>query len=128
MKPLNPENELFSDIILELYKNPLNFGRMKNASLEAEGGNPVCGDKAHIFLRVENGKIVDASFVGSGCAISTAAASLLTEMVKGRTVAEASKLAPEALFEQLGGVIQTRIKCATLALSVLKQALRSENR
>ena len=127
MKPLGQEsNELFSEIILELYKNPVNFGALPHADAEAELGNPSCGDKVHLFLKIENNKIIQASFVGQGCAISTAAASLLTELVKGKTVAEAKNIQPKQLFEELGGVIQIRIKCATLSLSALKKALETK--
>lgn len=127
MKPLGHEsNELFSEIILHLYKEPLNFRALKNASSEAELGNPSCGDKVHVFLKIENGKIADASFLGNGCAISTASASLLTEMVKGKTVAEAKGITAKQLFQELGGVIQTRVRCATLGLSALKKALETK--
>lgn len=123
MKSFGSENELFSETVLELYKNPLNFGIMKNPTVQAELGNPSCGDLVHVFLKIENNKVVSVSFTGRGCAVSQASASLLTEMVKGRTVGQAQAIAPDELFEQLGGVIQTRIKCATLGLSALKKAL-----
>ena len=127
MKPLGKEsNELFSEIILELYKNPLNFGEMKDASAQAELGNPSCGDKVHVFLKIEDNKITGASFTGTGCAISTASASLLTEFVKGKTVLQARSISAGQLFEELGGVIQTRVRCATLALSALKMALEKK--
>lgn len=127
MKPLGREpNELFSELILHLYKEPLNFRSMKNATAEAALGNPSCGDKVHLFLKIENNKITDASFLGNGCAISTASASLLTEMVKGKTVAEAKRITAEQLFQELGGVIQTRVRCATIGLSALKKALETK--
>jgi nitrogen fixation NifU-like protein len=116
-------DELFSEIILHLYKEPLNRREIRGASVHAETGNPLCGDKVHFFLKIEKNRIVDAAFTGGGCAISTAAASLLTEMVKGKTVSEAKKIAAEELFQELGGVIQTRIRCATVGLSAMKKAL-----
>lgn len=124
MKPLGQEsNELFSEIILHLYKEPLNFRAMKNPSAHAKVGNPSCGDKVHVFLKIEKGRIANASFVGNGCAISIASASLLTELVKGKTVAEAKAITAKQLFHELGGVIQTRVRCATVGLSALKMAL-----
>lgn len=126
MESFGKENELFSETVLELYKNPLNFGELKNATIHAELGNPSCGDVVHVFLRIERGKIVAASFTGRGCAVSQASASLLTELVKGKTVFQAKTISSDDLFEQLGGVIQTRIKCATLSLSALKKALQNE--
>ncbi|MFH0954662.1 MAG: SUF system NifU family Fe-S cluster assembly protein [Candidatus Micrarchaeota archaeon] len=124
---LSSDNQLFSDIILELYKNPLNKGELKDATNSAELGNPSCGDKVKIFIKVKNGKISDASFVGQGCAISTASASVVTEMIKGKTVKDALALKPQKLFAELGGVIQTRIRCATLGLSTMKKALTIPN-
>lgn len=127
MKPLGHEsNELFSETILHLYKEPLNFHEMKNPSAQARLGNPSCGDVVHFFLKIEKGRIADASFAGNGCAISTASASLLTEMVKEKTVAEAKGITAEQLFRELGGVIQTRVRCATLGLSALKKALETK--
>lgn len=120
---ISADTQLFSDIILELYKNPMNKGELKDATHSAELGNPSCGDKIKIFVKIKNGKIADASFVGTGCAISQASASVLTEVVKGKTVKEAKEMEPKALYDELGGVIQTRIRCATLSLSVLKKAL-----
>ncbi len=125
---MNSSNELFSEIILELYKHPMNRGRLSAASVEAAGGNPICGDKVTIFLRLQKDVIVDASFENSGCAISTAAASLLTERIKGKTVFQALSISPDDLFEDLGGIIQTRIKCATLALVVLKEGLKNHQK
>jgi nitrogen fixation NifU-like protein len=120
------DSKLFSEMILELFKNPLNRAEMADASLVASGGNPVCGDKVTIFLKIKKGVVVEASFLSQGCAISTASASVLTEMVKGHTVPEVLAISPDALFDQLGGVIQTRIKCATLGLVVAKEGLRAQ--
>ncbi len=116
-------NELFSETILELYKNPVNSGELKGATHSAELGNPSCGDTVKFFLKVERGVVTDASFVGLGCAISQASASVLTELVKGKPVSELKRMEPVQLFEALGGVIQTRIRCSTLSLSVMKKAL-----
>lgn len=110
---------------MHLYKEPLNYGKPDSFSLEAKGGNPVCGDKVHLFIQLDGNKIKSAYFTGQGCAISTAAASVLTGLVKGKTVSQVLALKPEAVFKELGGVIQTRIKCATLALFTLQKSLRA---
>lgn len=117
-------NELFSEIILELYKNPLNRGKLDRPSLEASGGNPICGDRTVIYLKLKGSVISDCRFEANGCAISVASASLLSERVKGKTISQVLAISPGELFEELGGVIQTRIKCSLLPLSILKEALR----
>ena len=115
------QSELYSEIILDLYKNPLNKGEIEGAELTAEGGNPLCGDYAKIFLRIKNNVIEDAKFLGNGCAISVASESILTEMLKGKKLSEAKKLTEKELFAELGNIIQTRIKCALLGLIIVKK-------
>ncbi|MBI4052901.1 MAG: SUF system NifU family Fe-S cluster assembly protein [Candidatus Diapherotrites archaeon] len=116
-------SELYSEIILDLYRNPVNHGELKDYDVRAGGGNPSCGDRVQITLRIENGKIADIKFFGKGCAISMASASLLTEHVKGKSLAQVKKISDKDVFEMLGGIIQTRIKCATLAKTVLQKAI-----
>ena len=116
-------SELYSEIILDLYRNPVNHGELKDYDVRAGGGNPSCGDRVQITLKIENGKIADIKFFGKGCAISMAAASLLTEHVKGKSLDQAKKISDNDVFEMLGGIIQTRIKCATLAKTVLQKAI-----
>ncbi len=87
--------DLYQDLILDHTKRPRNFGQMENANCRADGHNPLCGDKLTVFLDVENGVVKDVRFQGSGCAISTASASMMTESIKGKTRAEV-----ETLFEK----------------------------
>ena len=133
--------ELYQAVILDHNKNPRNFGRPEGANREARGDNPLCGDKVTIYAAVEDGVIRDVGFEGSGCAISTAAASLLTESVKGRSVEDFAKLfdryhglvTASGTSEDLGklavfeGVREfpMRVKCATLAWHTLRSALGS---
>ncbi len=117
-------NEAISEIIIELYKNPLNKGIIKDAEVIAEGGNPSCGDHGKIYLKIQNDKIIDAKFTGNGCAISTASMSILTEMLKGKTIKKAAETKPEELFKELGNIIQTRQKCALLGLAIMKEGLK----
>jgi nitrogen fixation NifU-like protein len=135
--------ELYQELILDHHKRPRNYGKLADANGKAEGFNPLCGDKLTIFVRVDDGNIVDVRFEGTGCAISTASASLMTESVKGKTRAEAEVLfgrmhdlltAEPAVTPdpgQLGklavfaGVREfpIRVKCATLAWHTLRAAL-----
>lgn len=115
--------EVYTEIILDLYKNPMNKGVIDEPDLDAEGGNPTCGDQIRIMLKVNKGKIEDVKFQGHGCAISVASESLLTEMVKGKTIDETKNITKEELFKELGNIIETRIKCALLGLTVLKKGL-----
>jgi nitrogen fixation NifU-like protein len=134
--------DLYQEVILDHNKRPRNFRAIEHGQ-KAEGYNPLCGDRLTVYLRVENGRIQDASFQGSGCAISKASASLMTAALKGRGQAEAqalfvrvhamltegpgSNVKPEELgkLAVLSGVWEfpVRIKCATLAWHALRSAL-----
>src|SRR5437762_8404704 len=92
--------DLYQEVILDHSKRPRNFRKLPGANRELKGYNPLCGDKVTLYLKMENGRVVDASFLGSGCAISTASASILTETVKGKTKEEA-----EALFEKFHDLV-----------------------
>ncbi len=135
--------ELYQQVILDHNKSPRNFRVMENPTQEADGHNPLCGDTLHIYLHVEDGIIKDVSFKGSGCAISKASASLMTSMIKGKTVEEAEKLfenfhalvtgklGENADLSELGklavfaGVQEfpIRVKCASLAWHTMESAL-----
>jgi nitrogen fixation NifU-like protein len=135
--------ELYQSVILDHNKRPRNFREPVGANRQAEGVNPLCGDKLTVYVEVEDDVVVDIGFVGSGCAISTASASLMTEAVKGKSVAEAretfegfhrlvtSDSREAADPEEFGklavftGVREfpVRVKCATLAWHTLTSAL-----
>ena len=138
--------ELYQDIILDHGRRPRNFHALEGPTHLAHGHNPLCGDKVTIYLKLEGGRVADASFVGKGCAISTASASLMTEIVKDKTLAEAESMfksfhakvttgeeiaVPEALeddrdrLEPLTGVkaYPARVKCATLAWHAFEAAV-----
>jgi nitrogen fixation NifU-like protein len=133
-------HDLYQEIILDHSKRPRNRHSMEDANREAEGYNPLCGDKLKLFLKIEDDIVRDASFEGSGCAISTASASLMTESLKGKTRAEAMKLIEKfhellttdtPVSQDLGKLVvfcgvrdyPARVKCATLAWHTLKSAL-----
>lgn len=133
--------DLYQDVILEHSRHPRNFGKLDGANREAKGNNPLCGDRVTVYLIVDGDRIVDVHFEAKGCAISVASASMMTAMVKGRTVAEARALfdrfhklvtgkangAADGLDElaALSGVkdFPTRIKCATLPWHTMTAAI-----
>lgn len=132
--------ELYQEVILDHNRNPRNFGPLESANRTAEGYNPLCGDKVRLALQVDGDCIVDIRFSGSGCAISTASASVMTELLKGKTTAEATQLFERfhnllthgpVVSAELGklavfsGVAEfpARVKCATLAWHTLRAAL-----
>jgi nitrogen fixation NifU-like protein len=138
---MNDLRELYQEVILDHYRQPRNAGRMDEANRKAEGFNPLCGDRVKLYLNVEDGVILDARFEGTGCAIATASASLMTESIKGKRKEEAlslmesmhdmlidgSKASDVGKLEVLAGVHEfpQRVKCATLAWQTLKAALES---
>jgi nitrogen fixation protein NifU and related proteins len=139
--------ELYQDIILDHGRHPRNFRTIEHPTHFAQGHNPLCGDRVTVYLTLEGERIADVTFQGRGCAISTAAASLMTEVLKGKTIADARALfaqfharvtggepvpLPDPLAEQaerlepLSGVkaYPARVKCATLSWHALEAALK----
>jgi len=139
-------NDLYQEVILDHNRRPRNFHAIADASHTAEGYNPLCGDRLTLYLKVDGGIVTEVSFEGAGCAISKASASLMTDAVKGKSVAEARALfdrfhrmvttPPEQPVEDLGklsafaGVREfpVRVKCASLAWHTLKAAMANETR
>jgi nitrogen fixation protein NifU and related proteins len=117
-------DELYRDQILEHYKRPHHFGRLADYDLYFEDSNPFCGDEQHVFLKLDDeGRVSEVSFEGQGCAISTAATSLLTDELAGRTREEILALPRDFVLELLGiDISATRMKCAMLGLKVVKGA------
>lgn len=138
--------DLYQELIVDHNKNPRNYGVLADANRRAEGYNPLCGDKVTVYLHVDGDRIDDVRFEGAGCAISTASASLMTQAVKGKTLAEAQALfeafhvmvtgqdARDDAAERLGklavlaGVREypSRVKCATLAWHTLHNAAHGD--
>ena len=137
--------DLYQEILLEHNSKPRNFRKLDQATQSAEGYNPLCGDLITVYLNVEDGIVTDVGFQGSGCAISRASASMMTQSIKGQTAAKVvevfdafhlmmtepgAELDYDALgdLESLAGVVEfpTRIKCAVLAWHTLRAALDKE--
>lgn len=117
-------DELYRDQILEHYKRPHNFGRVASPDLEFEDTNPFCGDEQHVTIKLDGDeKVAEVAFEGKGCAISTAATSLLTDELVGMSRDELLKLQKDFVLELLGIEISaTRMKCAMLGLKIVKSA------
>jgi nitrogen fixation NifU-like protein len=115
-------DNLYGEVIIERYKNPLYRGELKPCDIQYEDENPLCGDHLHIDLRVdENGRVTEAAFSGHGCAISQASADLLLESIIGKTLDEIKALTKEDVLDLLGIELgPVRLKCALLSLKVLK--------
>ena len=117
-------DELYRDFILDHYRNPRNAGTIENADASFEDINPLCGDKIRMDLKIRDGVITDVKFKGRGCAISQASASLLTEDIKGKSLADIDKIGKEEVLANVGiNISPARLKCAFLGLKVLKLAL-----
>ena len=138
-------SELYQEVILDHNRRPRNYRTIEGASHHAEGYNPLCGDRLNLWVQIDGGVISDVAFQGSGCAISKASASLMTDAVKGQTIEQARSLferfhhvvttPPDQPVEDLGklsvlaGVREfpVRVKCASLAWHTLKAALERED-
>ena len=121
-------DQLYREVILDHYKNPRSYGVLDDADARAEGQNPLCGDEVTVTVKFgADGETIDqVGFEGRGCAISQAATSMLTEMVKGRSATQVATLPRDELLEEIGVPLQnnpTRLKCALLGLTTLKVAL-----
>jgi nitrogen fixation protein NifU and related proteins len=137
-------NELYQEVILDHNRKPRNFHKIEPADRQSEGFNPLCGDQISLFIRLQNDVITDIGFQGSGCAISKASASMMTDSVKGKTIVEAGQLFDsvhrmltqegEADSKKLGKLIAfegvrqfpIRVKCASLAWHTLNAALQAK--
>jgi nitrogen fixation NifU-like protein len=139
-------NDLYQEVILDHNKNPRNFRAIENADKRAEGHNPLCGDQLELYVSMENDLVADVAFLGSGCAISKASASMMTQVVKGKTREEAEVLFDEfhrmvtgrldveqdenrlGKLKIFAGVLEfpARVKCASLSWHTLHAALNNE--
>jgi nitrogen fixation NifU-like protein len=114
---------LYSDKVMEHFKNPRNVGEMENPDGIGHVGNPVCGDIMELYIKVDNGIIVDAKFKTFGCGAAIATSSMVTEMVKGKSIEEALQISNRAVAEALDGLPPIKMHCSVLAEEALKSAI-----
>jgi nitrogen fixation NifU-like protein len=114
----------YSDKVMDHFSNPRNVGEISDASGVGTVGNPVCGDVMKMFLKIENDIIVDAKFKTFGCGAAVATSSMVTEMVKGKSIDEALKISNKAVAEALGGLPPVKMHCSVLAEEALRSALK----
>ncbi len=113
----------YSEKVMEHFKNPRNVGEMENPDGIGHVGNPVCGDIMELYIKVEEGKIVDAKFKTFGCGAAIATSSMVTELVKGKTIDGALKISNRAVAEALGGLPPIKMHCSVLAEQALRSAI-----
>ena len=121
----NEEEEVYKENIIDHFKNPRNYGEIVEAEIKHSELNSICGDMIRLFVKLEDGKISDVKFKGNGCAISMASTSMMTDVLKGKTLEEVKKLSPEDIFEMLGiklGIV--RMKCGLLCLNALTNGIK----
>lgn len=114
--------DIFREIILDYYRNPRNYGIIENPDIFRHDSNPLCGDDLEMYINIKDNKVSDVKFIGKGCAISQASASMLTELIMGKDFEYVKKLSKQDILESLGlpELGPARIKCALLSLKVLK--------
>ncbi len=120
---MDASNAQYSEKVMGHFKNPRNVGDIPNASGIGNVGNPVCGDIMRLYIKVENNIIVDAKFKTFGCGAAIATSSMVTELVKGKTVEDALKISNRAVAEALGGLPPIKMHCSLLAEQALRSAI-----
>lgn len=118
----------YSEKVMEHFKNPRNVGEIKNADGIGHVGNPMCGDIMELHIKVENGIITDAKFKTFGCGAAIATSSMITELIKGKSVEDAEQISNEAVIEALDGLPAVKRHCSVLAEDALKKAIEDYRR
>jgi nitrogen fixation NifU-like protein len=114
---------MYSERVMDHFTNPRNVGDMADADGIGTVGNPTCGDAMKIYIKVKDGRIIDAKFKTFGCGAAIAVSSMVTEMVKGKTLDEALAISKEAVANELGGLPPQKMHCSNLGADALKQAI-----
>lgn len=119
------DEEINTEILLDHYRNPHNYGQVEDPSAKILEFNPVCGDTVQMTVKIEDGKVADAKFIGRGCSISQGTASMLTDHVKGMSVEDVKKIKQEDILNMLGLTLgPSREKCALLSLNTLHKCIK----
>jgi nitrogen fixation NifU-like protein len=113
----------YTEKVMDHFMNPRNVGEIENADAVGEVGNPACGDMMRLYLKIEDDRVVDAKFRTFGCGAAIASSSMLTEMIKGKTVEEARAISNQAVVDALGGLPAVKIHCSVMAEQAVKTAL-----
>lgn len=116
---------MYNQKTIDYFSNPRNMGEIKNPTISAKGGNPACGDVVELFLNIKQDKIIDIKFKAFGCGACIASTSALTEIIKGKTIKEASKITNQDVADFLGGLPPQKMICSNFSSDVLKKALKN---
>ena len=116
---------MYSEKVMEHFRNPKNMGEMKDADAMGTVGNPVCGDLMTIYIKVKNNRINDIKFKTFGCAAAIATSSMITEIAKGKTLDEATKITRDDVANELNGLPPIKMHCSNLAADALKEAVKN---
>ncbi len=117
-------SDMYTEKVLDHFRNPRNMGKIENADGEGTVGNPACGDIMTIYIKVKDKKIEDIKFQTYGCAAAIASSSIATEIAKGKTLDEAMKLSRDDVANELGGLPAVKMHCSNLASDALKEAIK----
>jgi len=115
---------LYSKKVLDHFKNPRNLGELKDANIEAQVGNPTCGDIMKLYLKIKDNKIKDISFETLGCGAAIACSSMITQEAKGKTLSAAKKINKDLIVKRLGGLPKPKVHCSMLAIEALQKAIK----
>jgi len=114
---------MYSEKLMKLFRRPHNFGKIKNADAVGKVGNPLCGDVMYLYLKIKDNVIKDAKFETFGCAAAIGTSSIITDMIKGKTIDEAMKISKDEIAKELGGLPPIKMHCSVLATEALKKAV-----
>jgi nitrogen fixation protein NifU and related proteins len=116
---------LYSKKVMDHFKNPRNLGELKNADIEAQVGNPTCGDIMKLYLKIKDKKIKDIGFETLGCGAAIACSSMITQEAKGKTLSAAKKINKDLIVKKLGGLPKPKVHCSMLAIEALQKAIKN---
>ena len=122
------DDNLYREELMEIYKHPSNKGVLTNPSVSVHKNNPLCGDEVNVQLSIENNIIKDVKYNGSACMVSIVSSSLISDFIKGKTINEVQKISQDDVLHIIGiNLTTSRIKCATLVLDALQEAIKNYN-
>jgi nitrogen fixation NifU-like protein len=114
---------MYSEKLMKLFRKPHNFGKIKDADGVGKVGNPVCGDVMYLYLKIKDNRIKDVKFETFGCAAAIGTSSIITDMIKGKTIEEALKVSKDDIAKEIGGLPPIKMHCSVLATEALKKAV-----